>query len=474
VKRHALAVAASIAAAAAVTGLVYALRPVAPDVTLGTLYVFAVVPVALAFGLAYAVPVSVASMLLFNFLFLPPLHSFTLRDSENWTVLATNLVTAVAVSHLAASARRRAAEAERRERQATLLAAVAIELLEGGDTQRRLRRIAVRTAEVLGVRRVSIELGSLRRPGPGEEAHELRAGDRRVGTLFLDAGARMDSALAHQLLPALASLLAIAQEREQLAGRALETESLRRADAIKTAILRAVSHDLRSPLTAIRAAGEGLASRALDLTDADRAELLETIVTEARRLDRLVANLLDLSRLEAGAADPRPELRTVDDLVARALDGLGPDGNRVRYTLPPASPLVRVDPAQIERVVVNLLENALKFSPPASPVEVAVEHADGEVVVRVRDHGPGLTAGQAERVFEPFLPGRQGGGQGLGLAIAQAFAQANGSRVWAEPAGGAGTVFSLAMPAAEPPARGSGPVEGVWGNREVPPSAARR
>jgi two-component system sensor histidine kinase KdpD len=450
-ERHALALASSVAALAVVTGLVYALRPVAPDVTLGALYVFAVVPVALAFGLSYAVPVSVTSMLTFNFLFLPPLHSFTLRDSENWTVLAVYLVTAVAVSQLAASARRRAAEAERRERQAALLAAVATELLEAGDVQRRLREIGSRAAEALGARRGSIELGSVRRPGPDESAHELRAGDRRVGTLFLEAGAHPEEGLAERLLPGLASLLAVAEDRERLARRALEAETLRRADAIKTAILRAVSHDLRSPLTAIRAAGEGLESEALDLSAEDRAGLLDTIRTEARRLDRLVANLLDLSRLEVGAADPRPELRTVDDLVAGALDGLGAEGNRVVCTLPPDAPLVRVDPTQIERVLVNLLENALKFSPPETRVKVDVEPVNGEIVIRVRDFGPGLAPGEAERVFEPFLPGRRPGaraGTGLGLAIAQGFAQANGCRVWSEAARGGGTVFCLAIPGA--------------------------
>ena len=171
---------------------------------------------------------------------------------------------------------------------------------------------------------------------------------------------------------------------------AAEADALRRSDAAKTAILRAVSHDLRSPLTAILAAGEGLESRALELDDEDRAALLETIRTEAHRLDRLVANLLDLSRLEAGSADPRPELRTVDDLVAAALDGLGTEADRVTCILPEDTPLVRVDPAQIERALVNLVENALKFSPPGTPVEISVATADGDVVLRVRDRGPGL------------------------------------------------------------------------------------
>jgi two-component system, OmpR family, sensor histidine kinase KdpD len=451
-KRHAAAAAASLAALAVVTGLVYALRPLAPDITLGVLYVFAVVPIAVVWGLTYAIPVSIASMLLFNFLFLPPVHSFSLRDSENWTVLAVYLLTAVIVSHLASSARRRAAEAERRAREANLLAAVATELLETGDVQGRLRAIAARTADALGAERASIELESIRRPGPDETAFELRAGGRRVGTLFLDAGARPEPGLVEHLLPGLASILAVAQERERLSRIAVDAETFRRTDAIKTAILRAVSHDLRSPLTAILAAGEGLESRALELDAEDRAALLETIRTEAHRLDRLVANLLDLSRLEAGSADPRPELRTVDDLIAAALDGLGAEADRVACTLPEDTPLVRVDPAQIERVLVNLVENALKFSPADTPVEIDVATSDGDVVLRVRDRGPGLQPHEVERVFEPFLPGRRTDGRagsGLGLAIVQGFAQANGGRVWAESGPAGGTTFSLALPAAE-------------------------
>src|SRR5439155_8084057 len=171
----------------------------------------------------------------------------------------------------------------------------------------------------------------------------------------------------------------------------------------KTAILRSVSHDLRSPLTAIRAAGEGLDNASLELDDADRADLLATIRAATRRLDRLVANLLDLARLEADAAKPRPELWTVDELIARALDAIGPDADRVVVlsTDPEPAP-IRVDARQIERVLVNLLENALKFSPEGAEVEVTTAEADGDVVVRVTDAGPGLTASELERVFEPF------------------------------------------------------------------------
>jgi len=443
--RHAAGIFTSIAAVALVTGAIFALEPIAPVLSLGVLYVFAVLPVAVLFGLSYALPVSVASMLAFNWLFLPPKHTFHLADSENWVALAVYLVTAVVVSALASRSRRREAEAERRAREASLIADVAGKLLETGQVQDELREIASRVARVLGSEGARIELGSVRRPEQHELAHDLRAGDRSIGRLFLEA--EPDAEVADRLLPGLASLLAVAIDRERLGRRAVEAEALRRSDAIKTAILRAVSHDLRSPLTAIRAATEGLENDSLDLTEADRAALLATIDVEAKRLDRLVGNLLDLSRLELGVAEPKPELWTVEGLVGQALAELGSEAERVLVSISTDLPPIEVDGAQIELVLVNLLDNALKFSSPGDPVELRGERRNGDVVVRVLDHGPGLLDSDLERIFEPFEQGRAANrGTGLGLAIARGFAQANGARLEAELGQEGGASFVLSVP----------------------------
>jgi K+-sensing histidine kinase KdpD len=346
----------SALAVAAVTGAIFGLRTFAPVLSLGVLYVFAVLPVAIGWGLAYAVPVSIASMLAFNFFFLPPVHTLALSDSENWFALAVYLVTAVVVSDLAARARRRAFEAEEREREAAALAE-----------------------------------------------------------------------------------------------KTVEAEALRRSDEAKTALLRAVSHDLRSPLTAIKAATEGLESTAFQLGSADRAELLTAIRLEAERLDRLVANLLDLSRLEVGAVNASPELWSVDELVGRALDALGLDATRVTVSLPDQMPVVNVDAGQIERALVNLLENALKFSSPEARVSISIDVDGSEVVVAVRDQGVGLPPEDLSTIFEAFQRGSRSSGRpgaGLGLAIVRGFVQANRGRVWAE-SDGRGAVFFLALPAVE-------------------------
>lgn len=324
IRKHVAATAASLTAVALVSVGVFALKPAAPVVSLGVLYLFAVLPVAALWGLGYALAVSIVSMLAFNWFFLPPTHTLQLHDSENWVALAVYLVTAVSVSTLATRRRR-----------------------------------------------------------------------------------------------------------------------LEREDVAKTAVLRSVSHDLRSPITAILTASEVAAG---NVSDVEREELLESIRLQAGRLDRLVGNLLDLSRLEAGAAAPDLEVWPVDGLVARALDAVGPGSGAVEVVLPPEPPAVRVDGAQLERVLVNLLENALKFS---ESVEVAVVESNGEVVVRVADRGPGVSADERDAIFEPFARGstRNGSrGAGLGLAIARGFVDVNGGRLWLEPNAGRGATFAFTLP----------------------------
>jgi K+-sensing histidine kinase KdpD len=349
----------SLGAVALVTGAIFALKTVAPVLSLGVLYLFAVLPVAALWGLPFGVLVSIVSMLAFNFLFLPPTHTFRLADSENWVALAVYLVTAISVSGLAARARRRAEEAEQHARDA-------------------------------------------------RESEALRRTE------------------------------------------AVEAEALRRSNTMKTAVLRSVSHDLRSPITAIMTTSEVLGSSGAALSDAERDELLDSIRLQVRRLDRLVSNLLDLSRLEAGAASPVPELWTIDGLVARALEVLETDSERVNVVIPDDSPPISVDPTQLEHVLVNVLENALKFSAPSDVVEISAHEAGDEVVVRVIDHGPGIPPEEQTQIFEPFSRGSGADGQrgsGLGLAIARGFAQVNGGRVWVESQPGRGSAFVLAFPA---------------------------
>jgi two-component system sensor histidine kinase KdpD len=438
VRRPLIGALVSVALVAAVTGAIELLKTHVPVLSLAVLYLFAVLPVAVAWGLAYAIAVSIASMLAFNFFFLPPLYTLTLQDSRNWFALAVFVVTAIVVSELAARSRRQA-------RESALLAEIAASLLSRSEVSGELERIAAEAAQALQVERARIELAEYSTPlRESEERFPLAVEGRRVGTIYLERPRQRSAAARRRLLPALASLLGMAIDRERLAREALEAETLRRSDAMKTAVLRAVSHDLRTPLMAILTSASALAREDLELGREDRTELATTILGEAGRLDRLVANLLDLSRLQAGAAQPEPDVWAVDDLVVQALDEVGEAGRRIEVALPEESRTVRADAAQIERVLVNLIDNALKYSPGEEPVHVQVTATASDVLIRVVDHGPGIARADLERIFEPFQRASDGAvrGAGLGLAIARGFADANGGRVWAESREGQGAPAS--------------------------------
>jgi len=447
------AVVTSVLMLAAVTALVHLLHGFAPAQSLGALYVLAVIPVALLFGRTYALFVSLVSVVVFNFVFLPPTFELTLHGSENWFVFTVYVVSALVVSDLATRARRRAQEAEQREREAAFLAELSTTLLSGATVADELDRAGDATARLMRLPSARIVLGGEEATAGDDVAIALVTGSRRIGALLTPPGSQPLQAVSDRFLPALASVLGFALDREQLGHDALEAEALRRSDALKTALLRSVSHDLRSPLTAIKAVLESLESPALTLDEARRSDLVHTALAETIRLDRMVRNLLDLSRLEAGAARPRLRLETVDGLVERALAQIPPSSRRVDVSLPAELPLVRLDAAQVERALANLLENALKFSPPPARVSVGVEWRSNEVEIRVEDRGPGLATGEWERVFEPFRRGSSGAGgrgAGLGLAIARGFVDANGGRLWAEPAAAGGAAFVIALPAEAP------------------------
>lgn len=376
------AIAGSATAVAAATGLVYALRPITPTLSLGVVYTLAVLASAVLWGLGFAMATAVVSMIAFNFLFLPPVHTLSLAHDSDWAALAVYLVVAIVASELATRARRRAAEAEQREHEAELLADAAAALLEG----RPLDESLARSEAVLSV------------------------GDPI-------ARRRFDAALA--------ALVDVAHERERL-------DTLRQSDAIKTAVLQSVSHDFRTPLATIAAAVEGLQSSDLTLSADDRAALLETMTLEVARLIRLVENLLDLSRLQVGAAAPRLALWPVEELIPRAVSEVR-DGARVQMSFPEALPPVRVDDVQIQRVLVNLIDNALKFS--RDTVEVSA-HAEGDaLVVEVHDRG-----------------GAGAPGAGIGLSIARGFAEVNGGTVDLQPRAGGGMTARLVLPSERLPA----------------------
>ena len=289
-------------------------------------------------------------------------------------------------------------------------------------------------------------------------ALELKSTDgSRMATLLgpRDLPADTEQRLRGHVVPALEALVGIARRRDAMQAEVVETAALRRSDDIKTALLRAVSHDLRTPLTAVVAAGHALGADSL--TPQERAELSTAVVEEGTRLAELVDNLLAMSKLQAGAAEPRSDWVSIEDLVSAAAEGLQGEPVEVRLTIDPDVPDVRADAAQLERAFANLLQNAGRYGG-GLPVFVHARRAGGrtgQVLVSIVDRGPGIDPAEQERIFEPFYRGRTaaaraGTGSGLGLAIVKGFVEANGGSISVQSLPGQGTSFVVSLPVAPP------------------------
>lgn len=236
----------------------------------------------------------------------------------------------------------------------------------------------------------------------------------------------------------------LSAERDRIEAEAIEAGALRRSDELKTALLRSVSHDLRTPLTSIIAAGAALDSPTI--TDGERSELSEAVVSEGQRLSRLVENLIDVSRLESGSAEPRREPIDLAGVFEAARESVGLDGEAVRLGVDPELPSLLADPVQLERAFANLFENGARHGG-GRPVLVRARESGGRLVVRVVDQGPGIPEPERTRIFEPFYRREEGvHGSGLGLAITKGFVEANGGEIAAESVPGQGSTFVVTFP----------------------------
>ena len=444
----------SVAVVALTTAVIYGLKEIVPVVSTGVVYMLAVLLVSSYWGLWQGVLTGVLSAVAWNFFHIPPTGQFDIANGENWVALAVFMVAAVVTSTLADSARGRAEEAERGRREADLTAEMARLLLGGASGAESLRSVAKRIAEAYGLASVSVELNWVD-SDDRRRALPLIVDGSRIGTMLVPKSTDpvVLDALQDRVIPALETLLGAARRRDELEAQVIETKALRRSNVVKTTLLRTVSHDLRSPLTAITTAAGGLTSATLD--DEQRRELASVIADEGDRLSRLVDNLLDLSRLQAGGADPRPDWCSVEELVRAAIDSVPAPPGGYDLELDDDLPLIRADAAQLERALANVIENSSRFAG-REPVAVRGRAAGKFAILRVADRGPGIPSGELERVFEPFHRVRERGGtegSGLGLAIARGFLEANGGRIRAESLPGQGTSFVIQLPIpAETPA----------------------
>ncbi len=444
------------------------------------IYLVAVVTITVLGGFWPAVLAAVAASLLLNWYFTEPLHTFTIAEPRNLLALLLFVTVAVAVSSMVHLAARRAVQAARAREEAAAQLELAQTVLAGADSPAAI-------------------LDHLTRTHGGQAELQERAGGRWVRAASsgvegsLPAASRIDirsdlillvTGQAESATPALlagyAAQAAAALDRERLRTQAAQAEALAEGNRMRTALLAAVSHDLRTPLASIKASVSSLRQTDVEWSEADQADLLATIEQNADRLDALIGNLLDMSRLHTGSLQPFLRPTAIDEVAPAALLGLD-DCLRLEMAVPDGFPLVLADPGLLERILANLFSNALRYSPPARPPELHAELVDDTVLLEVVDHGQGVPDEQKERVFEPFCTypsarvgqaaagplstypsarvgqaaarpliraGDRHHGVGLGLAVAKGFAEAMGGRIMAKDTPGGGLTIQIALPVA--------------------------
>ncbi|SCL22006.1 osmosensitive K+ channel signal transduction histidine kinase [Micromonospora nigra] len=453
-----------------------------PDLTLTNdilIFLAAVVGVALVGGLWPALVAALGGFLLLNWFFTPPYYTLTIAEKDNLLALGVFVGIAVAVSGVVDVAARRTREAARASADAQTLATVAGSVLRG---QRPLPALLDRLRETFALRAVSVlELAADAEKRPGRAGDDTAwrvvasVGDAPAGspsagetsvpvddrlTIVL-CGRRLEAA-DRRIVEAFAAQAAVALRQERLAEEAAAARPLAEADRMRTALLAAVSHDLRTPLASAKAAVSSLRSHDVDFDPDDQAELLATADESLDRLGRLVANLLDMSRLQAGALGINATAIGLEDAVPRALDELGPDAANVTTDIPADLPAATADPGLLERVLVNLVANALRHSPPGQPPTITASAHSGQVELRVIDTGPGIPQDQWDHVFLPFqrLGDRDNStGVGLGLALSRGLAEAMGGSITPETTPGGGLTMVLRLPAGTPTEPAEGPQE---------------
>jgi two-component system sensor histidine kinase KdpD len=422
------------------------------------LYLLLVVVIAAIGGAWVAGASAVAAFLLVNWYFTPPVHTFTISEGQNVLALVVFLIVAAVVSALVTLAARRSLEAARARREASSLVQLAGALLAEDDPLPGIMHelqmtFGLTTASVLhpvgdGSWTVVATAGEGTIASPGEATATTDLPD---GDVFAYRGPNL-SADDRRVLNAFVAQLAVALTSRQLRADAATANALSEADALRTALLRAVSHDLRTPLASIKAAATTLLADDLHLDHDTERQLHETIDEEVDRLNELVSNLLAMSRLQVGALELATTDVAPDEVVGRALVSLGDRAGGVVVDVPDSLPRVRVDPALLERAIANVVDNALSFSPPEQPVRITADTVGDRLVLRVIDHGSGIPPADRERVFQPFqrlndASGR--GGVGLGLAVARGFVTAIDGELRVDDTPGGGTTVLFSLPLAE-------------------------
>ncbi|MFE4636103.1 ATP-binding protein [Streptomyces sp. NPDC056773] len=435
------------------------LNQVVPDLGLANdmlLFLTFTVAAAMLGGLLPALASAAFGSLLLNYWFTPPLHEFTISDPKNIVAIAIFVGVAVSVASVVDLAARRTHQAARLRAESEILSFLAGSILRGETA---LDALLERVRETFAMESVALlERGSEVDPwtcaGSTGRNPVTRPEDAAVD---MPIGENMALALTGRVLPAedrrvlgaFAAQAAVVLDRQRLVDEAEEARRLIEGHQIRTALLAAVSHDLRTPLAGIKVSVTSLRSTDVDWSEEDRADLLEGIEDGADRLDHLIGNLLDMSRLQTGTVVPLIRETDLDEVVPMALAGVPDDS--VVLDIPETLPMVAVDRGLLERAVANIVENAVKYSPPGQTVLVAASSLAERLELRVVDRGPGVPDEAKDRIFEPFQrygDAPAGAGVGLGLAVARGFLEAMDGTLTAEDTPGGGLTMALTLPLA--------------------------
>jgi two-component system sensor histidine kinase KdpD len=430
-----------------------------PTTTAALCYVLGVVLAAAAGGLGSGLVASICSFLALNFFFTPPFHTFAVEETADLVALAVFLAVSVTVGTMLSRVLEQRARAERREREARLLHLLGTRLRSGVPTEDVLRSLARSVRELFDLERCEItsELadGSIVAESPDghppegrEEIIPITVQDRQLGRIVaVPDGRPALTAEERSVIQTLATQIALAIDGMRLGSEAEQARMEAETNRLRAALFSSVTHDLRTPLASITASVSSLLEERSPLKGAHRRELLETIDHEAGRLNRVIGNLMDLSRMRAGAVTPSKSLTAIDELIEGVIARAGSqlDDHDIRLMLREHLPEIPVDLGQIDQALTNVLENAVRFTPPGRQITVAAARWRDGIQIRIADRGPGIPREERERVFEPFVRGEGSAGTGLGLAIARAIVEAHGGTIHIadEPGGGTAVVIEL-------------------------------
>lgn len=479
---------AGVVSVALVAALSLAMWPLRSHLTPATTALVLVVPVVVGValgGFAAGIVATVSGFLVYDWMFIPPYGTLSVGAAQNWAALGVYAVVMVVVARVVARLDAARAEAQLRAGQLRRLFDLSELLVRESSAPELLDAIVTTVRQAFDLDGAALllpehgnlelaasagrqlseaELGSLRSqvsapvsslestvgaPRAGVQAVALSASGQPIGLLAL-RGLRV-AGRDRELLGAFANHLALALERAQLQTQAMRAQLLEEVDRLRRSLVGAVSHDLRTPLATIKVSTSTLLDPAVSIDGREAKELLGLVDVQAGRLDRLVSNLLDMTRIQSGRLELRPRPTPVLDLFDEACSVIGPspDLHRVHWRASNDLPPVQVDHVLICQVLTNLIDNALRYSPPASPVLVSGALGPaGTVELAVSDRGPGVPAGERTNIFQLFNRREAGGRGGLGLAIAHAFVEAHGQRIWVDDTTRQGARFVFRVPVA--------------------------